>query len=812
MESMLDLNPPQATAVLHGAGPLLVFAGAGSGKTRVITYRIARLLAEDRVPPYRILAVTFTNKAAGEMQRRLAELAGEALARDLWVGTFHALSARLLRRYGAAVGLTSKFVIYDDSDQKALLTRVLREGGYDEKNYAPKLCQTKISHKKRDGITPHGLIPDSNFDANFCAIYARYEQALGAADAVDFDDLILKMVQILEPSAPQSPEAASATQELRARFDYLLVDEFQDTNAIQYTWVRALSARTRNLCVVGDDDQSIYSWRGADVRNIRDFARDFPDAQVVKLEQNYRSSGNIVAAARGVITAAPHRTDKAVWTDQPAGEPVRLTALPSERDEARYVVDTLKRRIATGLSPREIAIFYRVNAQSRVLEEGLRQGNVPYQVVGGMRFFERAEIKNLLAYLRLLENPRSDADLIRIFNVPTRGLGDKTQDRLLADAAATGTSVFVTLERWVQGTSVTGATKKRLESFYALLRELLELAQRLSPSQLADQVIEKTGYRALLREENNAEADARLENLAELVGSIEEYELEVETSGGNPTLAEYLERVALVSDVDSVKADSAVLLMTVHSAKGLEFDTVFLTGMEEETFPYRGLESENSEELAEERRLAYVAVTRARRHLFITHAATRTLFGQTRYLAPSRFLADIPGESSEQHAVTNNFGGNPAYARPPARQPAWRSGSNYGAPAYSAPGRGANTATAARPKSATPGQRVVDTQAFQDLSHSGEFDDYAPPPVEAAFEAPSGAGGSHARGGAEAATPAALKRGMPVFHQRFGHGIVERLEDETKVIANFKGYGSKRVLSEYLSVPGKPAARKGSAL
>jgi DNA helicase-2/ATP-dependent DNA helicase PcrA len=791
---MPDLNEAQRSAVLHGEGPLLVFAGAGSGKTRVITYRIARLLAEQGVPPYRILAVTFTNKAAGEMRERLARLAGE-LAGDLWVGTFHSISARLLRRYGSELGLSQRFSIYDDSDQKALVNRVIKSQGYDERTYTPKLCLARIHNKKREGIGPEASEVTPEFDATLVNIYAGYERALRAADAVDFDDLILHMVRLLEAEPKPGSLMGHASKELRGRYDYVLVDEFQDTNAIQYRWVRALAERTQNLCVVGDDDQSIYAWRGADVRNIRDFVSDFPDAKVIKLEQNYRSSGNIVMAARRVIEAAHDRQDKALWTEEKAGDKIILTALRDEREEAQLVARTLKERIASGISPRELAVFYRINAQSRVIEEALRQNNLPYQIVGGMRFFERAEVKNLLAYLRFLDNPRSDADLVRIFNLPARGLGNKTLDRLLSSASARGVSVFETLRASLAEGDVSGSAKKKLETFHDLLHELLQCRNELHPSELAVRVLERTGYQQALRAENSAEADARLENLAELVGSIKEYEGEAERSGREPTLDEYLERVALVSDIDSVQEGSAVLLMTVHSAKGLEFDTVLLTGMEEEIFPYRGLESEHNDELEEERRLAYVAITRARRRLYISHAATRTIFGQTRYLAPSRFLAQLPDETLEHRGLpawSLRVHGASARARQaefsdPNPDVAWdqRTPENNAAPrgrAGSGPEREGRDAGERR--SAIGQERVVDYSAFSDLS----------------VEASSASAAPRALGAAPGAGGHVVRRGMRVFHRRFGSGIVEQCEGPDKVIARFKGFGPKKVLLEYLTL------------
>ncbi len=776
---MSQLNEPQRKAVLHGAGPLLVFAGAGSGKTRVITYRIARLLAEEGVPPHRILAVTFTNKAAQEMKERLEGLAGEGIARDLWVGTFHSISARLLRRYGAEVGLSSRFTIYDDSDQKAIVNRVIKAAGLDERVYTPKLCLSRIQAQKREGIGPDQVELGPAFDDEMQGIYAEYQRALRAADAVDFDDLIALMVQILERPAGASDAPQGAGQELRSRFDHVLVDEFQDTNGIQYRWVRALSARTGNLCVVGDDDQSIYSWRGADVRNIRDFSRDFPGAEVVKLEQNYRSSGNIVRAACEVIAASADRQEKSLWTEEPPGDKVLLHAVRDERHEAETVVSALRERIRQGVEPGQLAVFYRVNAQSRVLEEALRMENLPYQIVGGMRFFERAEVKNLLSYLRFIGNPKSDADLVRIFNVPTRGLGNKTLDRLLTRASSDGSSVFEAIEASLELGEIAGAAKKRLQSFRDLVLQLRAEAGKCYPSELAQQILEKTGYQESLRTQNTAEADARLENLAELVGSIKEYEAERTRGDEAPGLDEYLERVALIADVDAVKEGAAVLLMTVHSAKGLEFDTVLLTGMEEETFPYRGLQSENNDELEEERRLAYVAITRARRRLHISYAASRTIFGQTKYLAPSRFLTQLPEEVVEHRGLTG-WQARASSAERIARQAqaAW-GGGGYGRYGYG------------REK---PRRRVEE----EDFDQRATYEAAPPEPPEEAEQ-----GSRHidyeAFDDTASRTPE-LRRGMAVYHRRFGRGVVEACEGSGKVVARFKGFGQKRVLSEYLEL------------
>jgi DNA helicase II / ATP-dependent DNA helicase PcrA len=730
---MSELNEPQQRAVAHGTGPLLVFAGAGSGKTRTITYRIANLVAEG-VAPYRILAVTFTNKAAGEMRARVAALAGDEVTRDLWIGTFHSVCARLLRRYHEHAGLKRDFVIYDDSDQKAVVTRALRDLGLgDQEEYAPKLMLSLISREKREGRGPRELDLAGAFPNDaFPDVYARYQRALITANAVDFDDLLLYMARIADdPALP-------AGQELRSRFHYVLVDEFQDTNLIQYRLIRALSAERGNLCVVGDDDQSIYGWRGADVRLIRSFRRDFAGATVIKLEQNYRSTGNIVRAALGVIEPTREREPKKLWTSRAAGEPVRVRLVRDEREEAHFVVRTIQTEVTRGTPLDEIAIFYRVHAQSRALEEALRSANVPYQVIGGMKFFERAEVKDLLSYLRLITNPMSDADLVRVINTPARGIGTKTVERVLDLASENTTSAYSAIELSVTDPELGTGTRKKLFAFKALIEGLKEEARLLSPHALAVRVLEVTGYRELLRKDDSAESDARLGNLEELVGSIAEYEEELQRSGEEPSLSGYLERVSLVAAVDSLDTAKGVSLMTVHSAKGLEYRAVFLTGMEEEVFPYRGVSHEEIEEIDEERRLAYVAITRARERLTITHAGARTLFGKTRYASPSRFLRDLPAD-----AVVREGTAWPA---------AQASGHMYG--------RSPSVSLA-------PGTRIVERDA--DDSPADE------PLLE-------------------------VLPGSRVHHKQFGEGVVERVEfgSAPTVVAKFRDHGTKRIHARFL--------------
>lgn len=725
---MSELNDPQMQAVTHGEGPLLVFAGAGSGKTRTIIYRIANLLASG-VAPYRILAVTFTNKAAGEMKSRLSDLAGAEVTRDLWVGTFHSVCAKLLRRYSEEVGLKKNFVIYDDSDQKAVLTRIVRELNLSDQEYPAKLMSSLISREKREGRGPSEVKGDAGFNDSLPEIYVRYQKALRLANAVDFDDLLYLMALIAEN--PQSPGG----EELRNRFLHVLVDEFQDTNLIQYRLIRALSARRRNLCVVGDDDQSIYRWRGADVRLIRSFRRDFSDAVVIKLEQNYRSTGNIVRAALGVIEAADVREPKKLWTDQPAGEKVKVRLVRDEREEASFVVRTIQAELARGVSADQMAVFYRVHAQSRTLEEALRAANQPYKIVGGMKFFDRAEVKDLLSYLRLIDNPMSDTDLVRVINTPARGIGNKTVEHLLNSASESAMSAYDAIDHVGRDQELGSAGRKKIIAFKVLLEGLREEAKVLSPHALAGRVLEVTGYRDLLVKDDTAESDARLGNLEEMVGSIADYENEL-GSDEEATLSGYLERVSLVNATDALDGLATVSLMTVHSAKGLEFRSVFITGMEEEIFPYSRVSHEEPEEIDEERRLAYVAITRARERLYIIHAGSRTLFGKTRYSSPSRFLRDLPDD-----AIT-------------------REGTAWAAAPYSTPYQSPRAA------SLPVGTRVVEREA--DDGQVGEGIQVHP--------------------------------GSIVRHKQFGEGIVERVEfgSAPTVVAKFKDFGTRRIHAKFL--------------
>lgn len=755
-----ELNMPQAQAVAHVEGPLLVFAGAGSGKTRVITYRIANLVACARVPPYRILAVTFTNKAAGEMRARLQKLLGPEIARDLWAGTFHATCAKLLRVHGHAAGLAKNFVIYDAADQKAVVTRALRELDLDEKRYPPRAVLAGIHKQKQEGRGPEDMDTDSYMDDAIKKIYVAYEKQLHAANAVDFEDLILYTARIL--ADPKSPEG----DKIRRRFQYVLVDEFQDTNATQYEFLRQLTREHKNLCVVGDDDQSIYRWRGADVRNIRGFKQDFPDAGVVKLEQNYRSTKRIVRAALGVIGPSRNREPKELWTANDDGAEIDVVATLNERDEAALVVRAIREAREGGTDPKEIAVFYRIHAQSRVLEEAMRAADQPYQIIGGMKFYERAEVKDALSYMRVLVNPKSDVDLLRVVNTPARGIGSTTTERLTAFASMRGVSVFDALELLDEIGELGNAPKKKLAAFRELLDGLRATALERTPSELLQAILSRTGYKNTLEQENSAESDARLENLQELYGSLLDYEEEARAAGEAPSLEAFLERVSLQADSDAMKDAPRVTLMTVHGAKGLEFELVMLTGMEEEMFPYRGLEPGGHEELEEERRLAYVAVTRARTRLVVTHTQTRQIFGTTRWGRPSRFIADMP-DDAVRHSATSALSSSASERFVDRMTPTRAFASDRSTP-WRHPQSSSSAPPPRPPPNVEPGDRYVDREFFDDDSPS------------------------------DADEP--LRRGSRVHHDRFGNGEVRSVvtAGEPAVVAFFPGWGEKKILARFL--------------
>jgi DNA helicase-2/ATP-dependent DNA helicase PcrA len=633
LEHLLDdLNPAQREAVTHGEGPLLVLAGAGSGKTRVIAYRIAWLTGVRGVSPRQVLAVTFTNKAAEEMARRVNTLLAPVALRAPLVATFHSTCVRMLRQHGRHLGLPSTFVIYDEDDRLAVVKACLGEAAPSERALSPAAVVQRISWWKNHLVGPEEARARARgpWEERLAALFERYEARLRAAGALDFDDLLLRTGDLLE----RVPEVLAW---YRGLWRHVLVDEYQDTNPAQYRIVRLLTAEHRNLCVVGDPDQSIYRWRGADLRNILDFERDFPGARVVRLEQNYRSTQRILALASGVITHNVQRRPRALWTHNPPGEPARVYRAWDEHEEAAFVAQSILALRAEGVPWDGVAIFYRINAQSRVLEDALRRARIPYTVVGGVRFYERREIKDLLAYLRLVVNPGDDLAFRRAIQTPARGIGPTTLARLEEAARRQGRPLLAVAAD--PPADVRGAPRQALETFAALLADLRSAqAERPLPAFL-DLVLDRSGYREALKAERSPEAAARLENLEELVAAAEDYA----HAQPEPTLAGFLDGIALLTDVDEWDPGSGrVTLMTLHAAKGLEFPVVFITGLEEGVFPHtRALG--DPEELEEERRLCYVGLTRARERLYLTWAVHRRLHG---YGAgePSRFLREMPEE------------------------------------------------------------------------------------------------------------------------------------------------------------------------
>jgi DNA helicase-2/ATP-dependent DNA helicase PcrA len=620
------LNEAQREAVLATEGPLLVVAGAGSGKTRVLTHRVAHLIAACGVKPNEILAITFTNKAAGEMRSRLEGLLG-GVARAICILTFHAACGRILPREAERLGYHSNFTIYDQADQVRLTKACLEELERDPKRFVPRGIHAQISNAKNQLVGPDEYMArvSSFYDQTVAEVYQLYQRRLHGSNAVDFDDLIMLTVEVLE----RFPEAATRW---RKAFRYALVDEYQDTNHAQYRLLQLLASEHRNVCAVGDPDQSIYAFRGADIRNVLEFERDFPGARTIALEQNYRSTNTILRAANGVIANNRERKEKNLWSELGDGEPVRVLEVEDEHAEARFVAAEVAQLMEEGFSGREVAVFYRTNAQSRVLEDVLVRQGVPYQVIGGPRFYERAEIKDAIAYLQVIDNPADAVSLLRIANRPRRGIGDTTLTRLQIWAEANGTTLYDALGN-AEPAGVGGASLKAVASLRTLQQSLQAQSQELPLAELVQRVLEQSGYLDALEAERTIEARGRIENLQELVGVAQEYVEQAE----EPSLSAFLQEISLVSDQDTIQEEqSLVTLMTLHNAKGLEFGAVFLIGMEEGIFPHaRSIEEQGIEE---ERRLAYVGMTRAKEKLSLTHASSRSLWGSRAHNLPSRFL------------------------------------------------------------------------------------------------------------------------------------------------------------------------------
>jgi len=642
-----NLNQHQLEAVTAGDGPLLIFAGAGSGKTRVLTQRIAYLLREGDVSPEQVLAVTFTNKAANEMKARIARLVGLSI-RWMWVGTFHSVCARLLRQYGARIGFADNFVIFDTDDQTTLVSDCCAAFDIDTAKLKPNAILGRISSAKNDLITPlaYADTAKSPTERIVARVYQRYQEKLAENNALDFDDLIMQMVAVLE----RCPEVLAEVQE---QFRYLFVDEYQDINKAQYHLMFLLAQRYHNLCVVGDDDQSIYSWRGADAqRMVTQFERDFrnadADVHVVKLEQNYRSPQTILDAAYQVICRNDARKEKRLWTENRGGPPIKCYNAPDEHGEGAFIARTIKDLVKHKQRQyKDFAVLYRINAQSRVIEQMMLSQGIPYRVIGGQKFFARKEIKDIIAYLRVMYNPSDSVSLRRIINTPTRGIGATSISRLEELAAERGISLF-NMVMLVEHSDLAARTRHAVQAFADMMTRLQEAVAQLSITDLTRLVVEESGYEQALLEEGSVQSRTRLENIKEMFSATQEFENEAEDDAGR-SLRTFLEQVSLITDLDAVKEDdNAVTLMTLHAAKGLEYPVVFITGLEESVFPMaRAVVGGKASDLEEERRLCYVGITRAREELYCTMSSCRMLFGQTTNNPPSRFLHDISEELLE---------------------------------------------------------------------------------------------------------------------------------------------------------------------
>ena len=644
MNVLQGLNDQQMKAALHCDGPLLILAGAGSGKTRVLTNRIAWLIGEKGVRPWNILAITFTNKAAGEMRERVNALVDEG-ADAVWVATFHSTCARILRRYIDCIGYGTNYTIYDSDDQKTLMKEICKTLKIDTKVLKEKAILSMISAAKDRLIGPEEFAAEAGDDyiqKRVAMAYARYQSELKRNNALDFDDLIMKTVELFE----KEPEVL---EQYRDRFRYIMVDEYQDTNYAQFRLVSILAGERKNLCVVGDDDQSIYRFRGADIRNILDFEKIYPDCTTIRLEQNYRSTQSILDAANAVIANNRNRKKKHLWTGNGQGDPIRRASFDTGFEEAQFIADDIRRRAAvSGEGYNRFAILYRTNAQSRLLEEKLLMNNIPYRIVGGINFYSRREIKDLMAYLKTVDNGNDDLAVTRIINIPKRGIGTTSITKLMTYADVNGLSFYEALERagMIQGL---GRIAAKADDFVTFIRSLRTKAEVMSVKELLEDVIEKTGYVRELEAEGTDEAKDRVANIDELISKVAAYEQTQE----HPTLRGFLEEVSLVADIDTVdERTDRVLLMTLHSAKGLEFEHVYMAGMEEGLFPsFMSISgADSAEALEEERRLCYVGITRAMKDLTLSAASSRMIRGQVQYSRPSRFLEEIPEELVEQQA------------------------------------------------------------------------------------------------------------------------------------------------------------------
>jgi len=747
MDYLNNLNPPQREAVLHGDGPLLILAGAGSGKTRVITCRIAHLIRERGVDPGNILAVTFTNKAANEMRERLERMLDIPLGRGigyggLWISTFHSACVRVLRQHIHALGYKKNFVIYDESDRSSLVKVCVADLRIDAERYQPRAIGAKISALKNNLTDAEEFARTGagfGFDEAVSRVYSMYEEKLRESGGLDFDDLLMLTVRLFE----RNRDVLAYYQGL---FRHILIDEYQDTNRAQYRLVRLLTAQQKNLCVVGDDDQSIYKFRGADISNILNFEKDYPDARVIKLEQNYRSTQNILGAAGAVVARNLGRKAKELWTEKRGGDKILCYKAQDEKDEARFICKSVQQEVDEGRSLREIAVLYRTNAQSRALEDALRNRGIPYRIFGGLRFYDRKEIKDIIAYLRVLQNPADLVSLHRIINVPARGIGDTTIEKLELAAAEAGVGLYQEVVN-PELAAITPSARKKLHEFAAMMERLRSELGSLSITDLVRRVIHESGYATALEQDKNVESRIRLENLNELMTATEDFQ----EQNQDASLGAFLDQVTLITDSEQqVSAEGrrgsgdTLTLMTLHNAKGLEFSVVFMAGMEEGLFPHsRSAESE--EELEEERRLCYVGITRAKERLILTHAAERRLYGYPQSNLVSRFVQEIPDDAMEK------TGG-------------------YEAEVYTLPER---------------------TQWSSGLFSSGEKT------KETSILRPS------AKSGAKSGANDPYYKGAVVKHAKFGLGTVQRSEgsgDDLKISVSFPGHGVKTLAVKYANL------------
>lgn len=765
-----SLNPAQKEAVLCTEGPLLVLAGAGSGKTRVLTHRIAHLVEDLGVAPWQIMAITFTNKAAAEMRERLGGLIGSN-ARGMWVSTFHSMCVRILRADCERIGFSQGFTIYDDDDSKRLMKQILEELNVDPKRYPINALRNRISKAKNDLIVPEVFIDQYKDVMNQVVgrVYKRLQERLQALNAFDFDDLLMYTWLLLKHNN-------DVLQAYQNRFKYLLVDEYQDTNHAQYVLTQLLAEANKNIMVVGDDDQSIYSWRGADLRNILDFEKDYPEAHVVKLEENYRSVGNILAAANAVIDNNVTRKRKKLFTSQEDGEKISVYMASDERDEGRWIASEIEKQHAAGIPYDQIALFYRTNAQSRMLEDMLLRAGVPYRLVGGTRFFDRAEIRDVMAYLNLVVNPANDIAAHRVINVPRRGIGKTTIEHIDYVARENECTFLQAAELCTADDAIRLSTRKAIAEFVALIHEASSYAGELR--RVVETIVERSGIIGALQAENSDEAAGRIENIQELFGVVDEYvqshddddalfeppsaEQDENAEAEKPpvrtfqaqSLSDFTEWIMLRTDMDTMSEDgSAVTLMTIHSAKGLEFDCVFVAGMEETLFPHSN-SSFDPQGLEEERRLAYVAITRARKRLYLTNAFTRTIFGQSTANPASRFIAEIPQELRKSVGTGSSGFSGSCWEKRGSRRGIAGSGTEAGG------GRvfGTSSASGSRPR-----KESRDT-------------------------------------GKKAAAKMSFARGDKVDHKVFGKGTIVKVDGDTLHVKFVRSGQTKKLLKDYAPI------------